>query len=192
MLWMQYLAAMLGFSSVSTLASRKPGSRIEAALTGHLVLTSMHGNNASAVIQRLYHFGIDPVLLSQAVSLIVVQQPAKKLCQNCVTLAEVAPTIVESLKERKIIPDSDKRIALPIPKGCKACNNTGFIGRTAVQEVISFDDGIRSALIAGAKPEELLEIATKRRRYVSFAQGEGILIAKKLLTPGDALLLVTE
>jgi type II secretory ATPase GspE/PulE/Tfp pilus assembly ATPase PilB-like protein len=165
---------------------------VEAALTGHLVMTSMHGNNALAVIQRLYHFGIDPILLSQAISLIIVQQLAKKLCQNCVRLVEVAPTMVESLKDRKIIPESKGRIRLPVPMGCETCNNTGYHGRMAVQEIMSFDDHIRSALITGAKPEELVEVATKRKRYVSFAQGAGILIARKFLTPGDALLLVTE
>jgi type IV pilus assembly protein PilB len=165
---------------------------IEAALTGHLVMTSMHGNNALAVIQRLYHFGIDSILLSQAISLIIVQQLAKKLCQNCVRLSEVAPTMLESLKERKLIPESSDRIRLPVPTGCEACNNTGYDGRMAVQEIMSFDDTIRSALIAGAKPEALLEVATNRKRYVSFAQGASILIARKLLTPGDALLLVAE
>ncbi|MCP4600029.1 MAG: Flp pilus assembly complex ATPase component [Proteobacteria bacterium] len=165
---------------------------VEAALTGHLVMTSMHGNNVLAVIQRLNHFGIDPILLSQAISLIIVQQLAKKLCQNCVSLTEVASTMVESLKERRIISESSGRIQLPVSKGCEACNRTGYHGRMAVQEVMSIDDHIRSALIAGAKPEELVEIAAERKRYVSFAQGAGILIAKQLLSPGDALLLVTE
>ncbi|MDD5308191.1 MAG: ATPase, T2SS/T4P/T4SS family [Deltaproteobacteria bacterium] len=164
---------------------------VEAALTGHLVLTSIHGNNAVAVIQRLQHLGTNPILLSQALSLIVVQRLVKRLCPNCVTESDVAPAMLESLIERKILSPS-AAIRLPRPVGCDACGKTGYLGRVAVQEIMSLDESIRTTLAANARPEELVEQAKTRNRYYSFAQAAAFLMARRLIAPGDALLVVAE
>jgi type IV pilus assembly protein PilB len=164
---------------------------IEAALTGHLVLTSIHGNNAVAVIQRLQHLGTNPILLSQALSLIVVQRLVKRLCPNCVAESDVAPAMLDSLVERKIL-SSSAAVKLPRPVGCDACGKTGYLGRVAVQEIMNFDESIRTTLAANARPEELVEQAKSRNRYYSFAQAAAFLMARRLIAPGDALLVVAE
>jgi type IV pilus assembly protein PilB len=166
---------------------------VEAALTGHLVLTSIHGNHSTAVIQRLQHLGTNPVLLSQALSLIVVQRLAKRLCPNCAVEGEVAPALLENLIERRIVaPGAAAGIKLPRPKGCDSCDQTGYLGRVAVQEIMSFDDAVRNTLASGASPEELVAKAKERKRFYSFAQAASYLMARRVLSPGDALLIVAD
>ncbi len=164
---------------------------VEAALTGHLVLTSIHGNNAAAVIQRLQHLGTDPVLLSQALSIIVVQRLAKRLCPSCAVDAEVAPALLENLAARRIIARSSAT-KLPRPVGCPACHKTGYAGRIAVQEVLHLDDEIRVALASRATPAELIEKARERKRFASFAQSAAFFMARRLLAPADVLMVVAD
>ena len=164
---------------------------IEAALTGHLVLTSIHGNTAPAVIKRLEHLGAEPVLLSQAVSLIVVQRLARKLCASCAVDAEVSPTLLENLVARKVVAGG-AAVKLPRPVGCKACEGTGFAGRVAVQEVLAFDDAVRGALADGATPAVVMERARESGSFTSFAESAAYLMARRILSPTDALLVVAE
>jgi type II secretory ATPase GspE/PulE/Tfp pilus assembly ATPase PilB-like protein len=164
---------------------------VEAALTGHLVLTSIHGNTAAAVIKRLEHLGAEPVLLSQAVSLIVVQRLARKLCASCAVDAEVSPTLLENLVARKVVAGG-AAVKLPRPVGCKACEGTGFAGRVAVQELLVFDDAVRGALADGATPAVVMERARERGSFTSFAESAAYLMARRILSPTDALLVVAE
>ncbi len=164
---------------------------VESALTGHLVLTSIHGNHSTAVIQRLLHLGTNPVLLSQALSIVIVQRLAQRLCPNCVIESNVAPALIDNLMARNIISRAGTT-KLPRPVGCDACNNTGYLGRIAVHEVMNFDDGIRAALAGGATPEELIEKAKERKRFFSFATAGAYLMARRMIAPSDALLLVAD
>jgi type IV pilus assembly protein PilB len=164
---------------------------IEAALTGHLVLTSMHGNNATSVVQRLQHLGTDPLMLSQALSIIVVQRLAKRLCPSCVKEGQVAPALFQNLLEKGIISKtSTPKLARPV--GCDVCKKSGYLGRVAVQEVMNFDETLRTALAGGANPEALVEQARKQNRFFSFAQSASYLMARKMIAPSDALLLLTD
>ena len=164
---------------------------IEAALTGHLVLTSIHGNTATAVIKRLEHLGTEPILLSQAVSLIIAQRLTRRLCPNCATEAEVAPALLENLVARKVVANARSQ-RLPRPVGCKSCNNTGFIGRIPVQETLFVDDVVRGALADGVGPTELLKKARERGCFTSFAESAAYLMARRLLSPSDAMLVVAD
>ncbi len=164
---------------------------VESALTGHLVLTSIHGNNAAAVIQRLQHLGTNPILLSQALSIVIVQRLVSRLCPNCVQEGDVAPALLDSLVARKIVTRAGTG-KLPRPVGCDACDNTGYLGRVAVHEVLDLDDAIKATLAAGARPEELIDKAKERNRFFSFAQAGTFLMARRMIAPSDALLLVSE
>jgi type IV pilus assembly protein PilB len=164
---------------------------VEAALTGHLCLTSIHGNTSAAVIQRLQHLGIEPILLSQALSLVVAQRLARRLCPNCAAEAEVAPALLESLVARKVVQRAGTT-KLPRPVGCDACGRTGFLGRVAVQEVLVFDDALRILLADNPTPAALLAAATERHLFTSFAESAAYLMARRILAPSDALLVVAE
>lgn len=163
---------------------------VEAALTGHLALTSTHANDATAVIQRLQHLGSDEVLLSQALSLIVVQRLARRLCPSCTKEEEVSPAMKESLAARRIIKSASGPLSLPRSIGCQSCNGEGYIGRVAVQELLWIDGRVRIALASGAKPKELLGVAAEAGCFNSFAQSAAYLMARRQITPADALLVV--
>ena len=163
---------------------------VEAALTGHLVLTSIHGNNVAAVIQRLQHLGTDPILLSQALAVIVVQRLSKRLCPNCVQEGAISSALMKNLVQRGIVQGATSR--LPRPVGCDGCNSTGYLGRIAVQEVLHVDDRIRKALSSGVAPAELLATAQEQKRFISFAQSAAYHMARRTISPSDALLIVTD
>jgi type IV pilus assembly protein PilB len=165
---------------------------IEAALTGHLVLTSIHGNNTAAVIQRLQHMGINPILLSQGLSLVVAQRLSRKLCVNCAVEAAVAPALADSLIARKVLPKGGGATKLPRPVGCPSCHNTGYAGRIAVQEVLTLDDAVRAKLAENAPPAELVKAARKTGCFTSFADAAAHLMTRRLISPSDALLVVAE
>jgi len=163
---------------------------VEAALTGHLVLTSIHGNNVAAVIQRLQHLGTDPILLSQALAIIIVQRLSKRLCPNCVQEGTISSALMNNLVARGIVSSATSR--LPRPVGCDGCGKTGYLGRVAVQEVLHVDDQIRKSIAGGVAPEELLRVAKKQKRFISFAQSAAYHMARRTISPSDALLLVTD
>jgi type IV pilus assembly protein PilB len=164
---------------------------VEAALTGHLVLTSIHGNNAVSVIQRLQHLGTNPILLSQALNLIIVQRLASRLCPGCVGEGEVAPALLDNLVARKIV-SREGTLKLPRPVGCEGCGKTGYLGRVALQETLHVDDAIRAALASSSKPQEIIAKAREQGRFCSFAQSAAFLMARRMLAPNDALLVVSE
>jgi len=163
---------------------------VEAALTGHMVLTSTHGNDAMAVLQRLIHFDLDPVILSQAISCVVVQRLAGRLCASCVEERPVAPALVESLVARKVL-SREGAVKLPTPVGCSQCGSTGYMGRVAVQEVLRLDETLRGMLADESAPEELLATAQGRGLFTSFAQAAAYLITRRILAPSDALLITS-
>ena len=152
------------------------------------MLTSTHGNDAMAVFQRLLHFDLDQVILSQAISCVVVQRLAGRLCPGCVEEREVASALVEALVARKVLPPGGAA-RLPTAPGCEQCGGTGHMGRVAVQEVLRLDDAVRDILARGATPEELLTAASKRGKFTSFAQAATYLMTRRVLSPSDALLI---
>ena len=162
---------------------------VEAALTGHIVLTSLHASNAIAVFQRLEHLGADPVVLSQALNTIVVQRLARRLCAACAREEEIAPALHASLVSRGLA-DPGVAAKLPRPVGCQECDQTGFRGRLAVAETLALDEEVRTALAAGAGPADVLHTATRSRHFVSFVDSARLLMARRLLAPADALLVV--
>lgn len=159
---------------------------IEAALTGHLVLSTLHGTDVAAVMQRMLQFGCDPVLLSQALQVVIVQRLARRLCSACVQADEVAPALLEALAARKILPSGGSP-RLPRAVGCEACDRSGFRGRVPVIELLALDEEARAAIARGAPADELIARAAAGGRYLSFVQSAKLLVARGAITPADAL-----
>lgn len=158
----------------------------EAALTGTQVLTTMHASNVQAVLQRLAQFNVDPVMVAQSVSVVMTQKLVRKLCSSCVKEEEVAPALMESLRARHLLPKGGST-RLPRAGGCEACGGTGFFGRMPVVEVFAFDPDLRLAYSAGEPVNEVMKKAVAAGRFLSFAQSARLLMAKRVLTPADAL-----
>jgi type II secretory ATPase GspE/PulE/Tfp pilus assembly ATPase PilB-like protein len=160
---------------------------LEAAMTGHLMLTSVHANNAVGVIQRFEHLGCARPLIGQSLALAVVQRLARRLCPRC-TATEVPPPIVlANLAEHGLV-EPGRRPALPRAVGCAECNQTGYAGRVAVVEMLALDDALRAQIMAGAPITELERLASDARLLYSFRQSALHLMARQLITPAEALL----
>ncbi len=167
------------------------GIAVEAALTGHMVLSSIHGSTAAAVLQRLAHFEISPVLLSQALNVILVQRLAPRMCPSCVKEEEPAPAMIENLIANHLLEKGAGAVKLPRAVGCDNCEGKGRKGRVPVIEVLSLQDDMRAVLASGAPPSELLSKAVAGGQFYPFAQYAKLLMARKLLAAGDALNVVT-
>src|SRR5215216_3081312 len=125
---------------------------IKAALTGHLVLSTLHTNDAPSTISRLMNMGIEPFLVATSVNLIQAQRLIRRLCKDC---KQDHQTPVEALIEVGFSPEEAKTIKTYKGKGCSTCNNTGYKGRIGLYEVMEITDEIRELILIGASALEL-------------------------------------
>ncbi|HYJ48149.1 MAG TPA: type IV-A pilus assembly ATPase PilB, partial [Pyrinomonadaceae bacterium] len=125
---------------------------IKAALTGHLVLSTLHTNDAPSTISRLMNMGIEPFLVATSVNLIQAQRLIRRICKDCKT--EHA-TPVEALVEIGFPADEAKQLKTYKGRGCQTCNNTGYKGRVGLYEVMEVTDEIRELILIGASALEL-------------------------------------
>jgi type IV pilus assembly protein PilB len=125
---------------------------IKAALTGHLVLSTLHTNDAPSTISRLMNMGIEPFLVATSVNLIQAQRLIRRICKDC---KREHPTPPEALIEVGFAADEAKTIKTYKGKGCSTCNNTGYKGRIGLYEVMEVNDEIRELILIGASSLEL-------------------------------------
>jgi type IV pilus assembly protein PilB len=133
------------------------GIATKAALTGHLVLSTLHTNDAASSINRLVDMGIEPFLVSSSVLLIIAQRLVRRLCDKCKTPAAMH---VEVLKELGIDENPDE-LRLFEAKGCPACNDTGYKGRVGLYEVMEISQTLREMIIDRASNNEIKAQAEK-------------------------------
>ena len=160
---------------------------VEAALTGHIVLATVHGSHVGAVLNRMSHFGCNETLQAQAINLVVVQRLVRRLCAGCVVEDEVAPQLVAALAQRGLVAPGTTR--LPRPTGCDACGGTGYRSRIAVAELLDFSDLVRGLLAARAPLSTLLQEAGAAGDHLPFSATTALLLANRVVTPADALAL---
>jgi type IV pilus assembly protein PilB len=125
---------------------------IKAALTGHLVLSTLHTNDAPSTINRLLNMGVEPFLVTSSLNAIVAQRLARRICIECKEPAELEEQVMKDLGM------SEEQIAgceATLGKGCKLCNDTGYKGRVALYEVMAMNDGIKEAVLQGYSAMEL-------------------------------------
>jgi len=132
---------------------------IKAALTGHLVLSTLHTNGAPETITRLMNMGIEPFLVATSVHLICAQRLIRRICKDC---AEVVEVPVPTLIDEGYTPEEAKTVKVQKGKGCGTCNNTGYKGRAGLYEVMEVDDEIRELVLVGASAVELKKKAIER------------------------------
>jgi type IV pilus assembly protein PilB len=132
---------------------------IKAALTGHLVLSTLHTNGAPETITRLMNMGIEPFLVATSVHLICAQRLIRRICKDCTEPVEVP---VQTLIEEGYSPEEAKTVQIMKGKGCATCNKTGYKGRTGLYEVMEVDDEIKELVLVGASALELKKKAIER------------------------------
>jgi len=131
---------------------------IKAALTGHLVLSTLHTNDAPSSISRMINMGIEPFLIVSSVSLIVAQRLARKVCQKCCHKEEVP---VRALIQAGMNPETAEHAVCLKGEGCEECNRTGYKGRIALYEIMTLSEELKIAIINGANTMELKAMAIK-------------------------------
>jgi len=143
---------------------------IEAALTGHLVLSTLHTNSAVETITRILNMGIAPYLLSSTLELVIAQRLVRKLCDNCKTEMTVDEETLKSIKATlgqadlngEIDPALLSSMKFYAPKGCDKCNNTGYLGRVGIYEVLKIDNVVRKAIFDQVSSLEIHNLAVKQ------------------------------
>ncbi len=125
---------------------------IKAALTGHLVLSTLHTNGAPETITRLMNMGIEPFLVATSVHLICAQRLIRRICKDC---SEPVEMPVQALIDEGYTPEEAKTVQVMKGKGCATCNKTGYKGRTGLYEVMEVDDEIKELVLVGASALEL-------------------------------------
>ena len=126
---------------------------VRAAITGHLVLSTLHTNDAASSVIRLVDMGIEPYMLASALDGIIAQRLVRKVCTHCCVDGQL--TEAEKQYVGKDIP------VVKIARGCNNCNNTGYSGRVSIHEILYVDKPIREMIAKGATTEELKEYAIK-------------------------------
>jgi len=128
---------------------------MEAALTGHLVFSTLHTNDSFSAPTRLIDMGIEPYLIASALIGVTAQRLVRKICNNCKTEIKPSRYMLEQLGIE------DENMVFYKGKGCPICNNTGYKGRIAVQEILKIDDNIREMILKRASSTEIKEYAVK-------------------------------
>jgi len=126
---------------------------VKAALTGHMVLSTLHTNDAPSTVNRLLNMGIEPFLVASSVNCIVAQRLARRVCEEC---KEPDPEVTaDQLIEAGVSPDQARQIVPVKGRGCRSCSETGFKGRMAVYEVMELKEELKEFVLNGASALEL-------------------------------------
>lgn len=164
---------------------------IHAALTGHLVFSTLHTNNAIGAIPRLIDMGVEPFLLSSSVRVVAAQRLVRRICNNCKEEIKLSESNLEKLKrELSNIPDEEikkynidlsKELKFFKGKGCEECGNVGYKGRVAIYEVFEISEKIQSLIAEKDGSETEVGVEAKKEGMISMRQ-DGILKAIQGLT----------
>jgi type IV pilus assembly protein PilB len=125
---------------------------VKAALTGHLVLSTLHTNDAPSTISRLMNMGIEPFLVATSVNLICAQRLVRRICAQCKEPMQIQP---QALIDAGYKPEEATKTVVQHGKGCATCNNTGYKGRVGLYEVMEINDDLRELILVGASALEL-------------------------------------
>ncbi len=159
---------------------------IRAALTGHLVFSTLHTNDAPSTIARLQDMGIPPFLVASSILLVLAQRLARRVCKECRDPYEVDE---ESLTPYGHVPQGLGKVTLYKGKGCQACNFTGMKGRTAIYEVMPVSSELRELILRGASTTEVRDLS--QQQGMKTLRQAGLLKVLEGATTAEEILRVT-
>ena len=159
---------------------------IEASLTGHLVLSTLHTNSSAAAIDRMVNMGIDRHMITSSLIGVISQRLVRKLCESCRVKAELRGEFHGLWKE--VFPDVDP-VEYSAGEGCIECGGTSYKGRVAIGEVLIVNDDIKDIVISGAGERQIYDLALQKGMRPMFIDGfEKVL---RGVTSFDEILRVT-
>ena len=159
---------------------------VKAALTGHMVLSTLHTNDAPATISRLLNMGIEPFLVASAVNLITAQRLARRVCAECKQPEDIP---VQALIDAGVPPDEAPSYVCMRGKGCPVCNNTGYKGRVGFYQVMPMLEEIRELILNGANTSEIKR--ESMRLGIKTMRQSGLTKIKEGVTSFEEVLRVT-
>jgi type IV pilus assembly protein PilB len=133
---------------------------VESALTGHLVLSTLHTNNAPGALSRLTEMGVEPFLTASAVDCVIAQRLVRKLCDYCKEAYPVTREMLERLNFSQKAVDDWKNIELFRPIGCQRCNHTGYKGRMGIYEIMPVSEAIERLIVERKSADEIMRVAS--------------------------------
>jgi general secretion pathway protein E len=157
---------------------------VQASLTGHLVMSSLHTNTAIGSITRLRDMGVEPFLLSSSLVGVLAQRLVRTLCPHCKT-----PTAASERELKLLEMPADREITLFTPVGCEKCHGHGFLGRTGIYELITVDETLRNLIHQGAGEGEMLIHA---RKFNESIRTDGMRRVVEGVTTIDEIVRVTQ
>jgi type II secretory ATPase GspE/PulE/Tfp pilus assembly ATPase PilB-like protein len=169
---------------------------IQAALTGHLVISTLHTNDAAGALPRLLSMGVKPYLLAPAINAIIGQRLIRKICQECKKEVVLTPETVDRVK--KVLEQIPQSAGIKIDlnnlkffqgQGCPKCQGMGYRGRVGIYEVFNLDADIEKALLGSDMSEYKMRELTAKQGMITMAQ-DGILKALDGLTTVDEVFRV--
>jgi len=164
---------------------------IKAALTGHLVLSTLHTNDAVSTITRLINMGVAPYLITSSLTLVVAQRLARKICEDCKQKDD-------SVTQAQLIsigftPEESSRVSLYQGTGCSKCNNTGYKGRKGIYEVLRVTDNIKDGILNELTTPELLKVAKEQDDFSTMQEvGRGFMLQGSISLEEYHRVLMTE
>ena len=151
----------------------------EAALTGHLVLSTLHANDAASSTTRLLDMGLRPYQVTSTLECVVAQRLIRRLCPRCKSVSDATPEEMLELTEMGLIQDAAARVPLHRANSCEQCGRTGYLGRIAVQEVMVMDEALRTLVLQHSPAEAVAATAVaggmqtlKMDAYAKLQDGE--------------------
>jgi type IV pilus assembly protein PilB len=159
---------------------------IKASLTGHLVLSTLHTNDAPSSINRLLNMGIEPFLVASSINIVVAQRLARRICEHC---REPFPVNPEVLIGIGLSPAEAKHTQVFYGKGCQKCSGTGYKGRIALYECMTMTEGLKEFVLNGASAAEIKREAIKEG--MSSLRMSGLAALKSGITTIEEILRVT-
>jgi general secretion pathway protein E len=142
---------------------------VQSALTGHLVLSTLHTNDAAGGVTRLLDMGLEEYLLTSTVNGILAQRLVRKLCPDCKKPHQATPEVIKELRLRRFVPDGD--ITLYKPVGCSSCGGMGYRGRMAIIEFLQMTDPIRKLIMAHEEAGAIQKLAVEEGMSTMFENG---------------------
>jgi general secretion pathway protein E len=159
---------------------------IQAALTGHLVFSTLHTNDSAGAVTRLLDMKIEPFLISSSVMAILAQRLVRVLCMQCREPYQISPSEIAELE----IKAEAERATVYRAKGCDACFHTGYLGRTAIYELLLVDDEIRQLIMKNTDAATIKAAATERGMRTLRQDGAGKMLQG--ITSADEVVRVTQ
>ena len=168
---------------------------LQAALTGHVVLTTLHTNDASGAVPRLLTMGVKPFIIAPAVNAVIAQRLVRKLCTKCIKNAEIDSVTMQKIEV--ILQDIPANAGVTVPKdlqfytssGCNACGGVGYMGRIGVYEVMDVTDKMKESILTEPSGIALVKMA-KEQGTITMTQ-DGLLKALQKLTDVTEVFRVT-